>query len=311
MRVYLTPPQPSRGLERIATALRRYAPASVEILSFPRNADLTVIYAIGRRNAVERQCVDVWRRGKKYAIIQVCLRSTMSPQVDDWLQTPDKKLADEGFEGIWQNVHVIWSYYDLNQACVDDGWSLEHDGDSMWSIKQFYHAPLGVDASVFYPRVTEKEFIIGTCGLSRLQESIRECILAAKEVDQEMFHLGMDMTFYDNVVWAKSIDDESVAQAFSRCEFVSGLRRTEGFELPAAEGLLCGARPILFDTPDYRWNYKLWGEYIHEGTRQEVIDQLVKLFEQGARPITAHEREEAAHWFNWERVCGEFWARCL
>src|SRR6185369_6000358 len=148
MKVYLAPPQPSLGLDRIATALRRYAPSTIEVYSFPRNVDLTVIYAIGRRDHIERQCREIVSQGKKYAIIQVCLRSTMSPRVDDWLQADE---VDEGFEGIWPNAHVIWSYYDLNRLCVEDGWSLEHDGDSMFNHDQFLHAPLGVDGQVFQP----------------------------------------------------------------------------------------------------------------------------------------------------------------
>ena len=311
MRVYLTPPQPSRGLDRIAHALRRYAPASVEVCEFPRNVDLTVIYAIGRRDHIERQCVDIWRQGKKYVIVQVCLRSTMSPRVDDWLQASDVGLYSEGFEGIWLNSHVIWSYYDLDQACVDDGWSLEHDGDSMFDRDQFYHAPLGADPDVFYPRDMPKQYTIATSGYNRLQESIRECALAAGAVNGMVFHLGETRNWYDNIIYANGIDDLQLATRYSMCQFVSGLRRTEGFELPAVEGLLCGARPIVFDTPDYRWNYHEFAEYVHEGSRAEVVEQLVELFKRGARPVGDAELAEARHWFNWERICGEFWNRCL
>ena len=319
MKVYLTPPQPSRGLQRIADALTRYAPQSVTITPFHDEADLVVIYAIGRRERIDGQCYHLFKQGKKYAIIQVCLRSTMNPRVDDWLQTPDPKLygGEGSYQGIWLNCHVIWSYYDLNQACVDDGWSLEYDGDSMWSSRQYLHAPLGVDSAVFTAdhglpyRRRRGEYVIFTSGLSRLSESVRECHLAAEIVGRGAFHLGPQVRLQPKSICGQGFTDEQVAMIFTGCEFVSGLRRKEGFELPAAEGLLCGARPIVFDTPDYRWNYKEWAEYIHEGTRQEVVDQLVQLFKQGARPVTEQEREEAAAWFNWERVCGEFWSRCL
>lgn len=294
MKVYLAPPQPSRGLERIATALRRYAPPSVEVLTFPRNADLTVIYAIGRCEQLTRQAAEIIARGKKYAVVQVCLRSTMKPHVYDWYD-------------LWDEATVVWSYYDLVRLCVEDDskyWSPDNE--------RFYHAPLGVDASVFKYSGASLKFTIATSGVSRLSESVRECYLAAKAVNGRLFHLGPDVLKDDLYVTAMSgISDEALAWRLSECEFVSGLRRTEGFELPAAEGLLCGSRPILFDSPDYRWNYKSWGEYIHEGSRQEVVDQLVQLFKQGVRPVTAHAREEAAHWFNWERIVGEFWQRCL
>jgi hypothetical protein len=127
-----------------------------------------------------------------------------------------------------------------------------------------------------------------------------------------VLHLGVNLEHrYPNIRCISGVSDEELADNYAGCDFVSGLRRTEGFEIPAAEGLLCGARPIVFDTPDYHFNYREFAEYIHEGTRQQVVDQLVELFKRGARPVTAHEREEAAHWFNWERIVGGFYQRLL
>src|SRR6185369_4878162 len=107
MLVYLEPPQPSLGLDRIASALRRYLPAGVSETTDPNAANLTVIYAIGRRDHVQRQVAAILERGKQYAIVQVCLRSTMSPNTDDWWE-------------IWDCAQVVWSYYDLIKATADD-----------------------------------------------------------------------------------------------------------------------------------------------------------------------------------------------
>jgi hypothetical protein len=299
MRVYLQPPQPSRGLDRIAMALSRYAPANIEVTDLPHEADLIVIYAIGRRDAVERQCWDITRRGKQYAVIQVCLKSTMSPSVDNWVD-------------IWENAKVVWSYYDL--ACEFD--RAGYDADGGWKFPQrFYHAPLGVDAGVFYPRPLEpvglKDFTILTSGESKLSESVRECWLAATTVGGITAHIGATGRMTACTSNYLNQTDEQLAWIYSQCHFVSALRRKEGFELPAAEGLMCGARPICFDSADYRWCYKDFAEYIHEGTRQEVVDQLVELFKRGARPVTEDERRRAAAWFNWETIIGGFWERCL
>lgn len=293
MRVYLTPPQESRGLQRIATALRRYAPPSVEVLSFPRNADLTVIYAIGRRDAIQRQVADILSRNKKYAVVQVCLKSTMTPDVRDWVE-------------VWKNAMVLWSYYDLFKVALKDGLYIQ-------GMDNFYHAPLGVDGEVFnfdpslyrYP-----SYVILSSGLSRLSESVRECHLAAQVVGMESAHLGSQLRIL-KVHSYTNLSDADLRWLYKDCHFVSGLRRKEGFELPAAEGLLCGARPIVFNTPDYHWNYKHWAEYIEETDRQGVVDQLVQLFRQGARPVTVEERAEAAEWFDWKRICEGFWERCL
>lgn len=294
MRIYLQPPQPSRGLQRIADALTRYAPPSVTVVPTQAQAELVVIYAIGRRDALERQCEAIVRSGRRYAIIQVCLKSTMSPSVDSW--------AD-----IWEGAATVWSYYDLAREWDRAG----YDADGGWKFPQhFYHAPLGADASVFYPLAVNKQFIIATSGQNRLQESIRECALAAEAAGGWVFHLGPSMRHrHWNVVSQSDISDEYLASEYNRCHFVSGLRRTEGFELPAVEGLLCGARPLVFDNSDWRWNYGEHAEYLHEGTRQEVVDQLVQLFQRGARPVTADERQRAVARYDWKSIIGGFYER--
>ncbi len=309
MKVYLTPPQPDRGLQRIANALTRYAPSGVEVVT--EQPDLTIIYAIGRRDHIQRQVEAILESGGKYAIIQVCLRSTMNPSTWDWLK-------------IWQGAEIVWSYYDLRRLHEEDGagcgyWETQKqmdrwDDDDETDLFEgaFLHAPLGVDSQIFHPdpHTGPKRYTIATSGNNRLQESIRECALAAEQVDGQVFHLGRPRLWYANMDYSNGIPDDELAECLSACHFASGLRRTEGFELPAAEGLLCGSRPVVFDTADYRFCYREFADYVHEGTRQEVIDQLVQLFKRGPRPVGKHELEEARHWFNWERVCGEFWQRC-
>lgn len=287
MKIYLTPPQPSRGLQRIADALTKYAPADVTIVSTEAEAELVVIYAIGRRDAVGWQCHNVLSQNKRYAIVQVALRSTMTPLIRDWLI-------------VWDKAAVVWSYYDLNQAIADDG--------VVGGLGNFYHAPLGADANVFKPTPSGKlKHLICTTGASRLSESVRECALAAGIVGGHGIHLGSKLRLGDHFDCYYDVSDRVVTELLSDCKFVSGLRRTEGFELPAVEGLLCGARPILFRTPDYlRW-YEPWGEFIEETDRQGVVDQLVELFKRGARPVTATERAEAAVRFNWETIISGFY----
>lgn len=302
MKIYLAPPQPSLGLERIRTALTRYAPDDIEIVDDvdDEEADLFVFYAIGRRDSLERQTREILRAGKRYAVIQVCLRSTMRPYVRHW-------------EWLWADAECVWSYYDLEQAVRDDYEGYNPGSD--FQVGQFrehvnfYHAPLGADSEVFKVDGQEEErtFTIATSGESRLSESVRECWLAAEAVDGNVVHLGPLKR--DGVLSVNSISDAAWADRLVQCQFVSGLRRKEGFELPAVEGLLCGARPIVFNTPDFHWNYGDHAEYIEEGTRQEVVDQLVELFKRGARPVTAEERAAAVERFNWETIIKGFYER--
>jgi glycosyltransferase involved in cell wall biosynthesis len=221
----------------------------------------------------------------------------MAPDVYDW------------YDSIWAKAEVVWSYYDLNLAIEMD--ALAGKFPAYLPLTNFYHAPLGADAEVFVadPNV-KKLFTIATSGQSRLQESVRECWLAAQEIEGMVFHVGpriVDLTKSKGIWFSENCGDSVLAATYQQCEFVSGLRRKEGFELPAVEGLLCGARPILFNSSDYRTWYEPWGHFIEEGSRQEVVDQLVELFKRGARPVTAEEREQAVERFNWETIIKGFY----
>jgi hypothetical protein len=299
MKVYLTPPQPSRGLQRIADALVKWKPDGVEVVSDEREAELVVLYAIGRNGALVRKAVELQGNKQKYAVIQVCLRSTMKPRTDAWLH-------------LWWAAEVVWSYYDLNAA-------ITVDGSDDRPLLNFYHAPLGADAEVFRdPFVSERwesiprngrNFIITTSGLSRLSESVRECWLAAKEVDGKVFHVGPSIRTNQLIQFSRDCTDIEMAIHYAASQFVSALRRTEGFELPAVEGLLCGARPICFSTRDYRTWYEPFAEFIEEGSRADVVESLVKLFKQGARPVTEDELALARERFNWKTIIEGFYSR--
>lgn len=291
MNVYVTPPEvTSRSLRRVADALVRYAPPGITVVAHRQQADFLVLHAIGRLAHLQREIADLVAQGQRYAIVQYVLRSTLQPHSGPWLP-------------VWQGAAVVWSYLDLRQALAEDGIQAPY-----WA---FYHAPLGVDATMFRPPVPRpRPYVVGTSGQSWLTESVRECVLAARLVRRPAFHLGMPLRD-GAVVCATNLSDADLADRYGQCAWMSGLRRIEGFELPAAEGLLCGARPILFRRSHYVQWYGDIGDFIEETDRHGVIEQLVDLFKTGGRPISAEERALAVQRFNWPRIVGDFWARCL
>lgn len=299
MKVYLTIPQPSRGLQRIADALTRYAPPSVEVVESIADADLVVLYAIGRCEQLTAQAEWLTSLGKKYAVIQVCLRSTQKPHVFDWYD-------------LWDEATVVWSYYDLVRLCREDG-------STYWvhNSPRLYHAPLGADAEVFkYDPNVRKIFTIATSGSSYLSESVRECWLATIPIeDSAVFHVGPRLQRSKSsravVVYSDDCDDICLSASYQQCAYVSALRRKEGFELPGIEGLLCGARPICFRGHDWEWNYGSFAEYIEETDRQGVIDQLVELFRGPYRVVAEQEITAARERFNWETICKGFYDKIL
>ena len=289
MRVYVSAPTVrSPSLARIEQALASYRPVGVETGWSMSLADLVVVYVIGRQDRVSATTALLRARGQRYAVIQLVLRSTKRPSTSGW-------------RAIWDGAVATWSYLDLNAAIAEDG--------GVGTAGAFYHAPLGVDANVFtMPTTTDRPYVVLTTGQSALTEGVREAALAG--VGRRVFPLGPPLRIIGAASATGSTDAE-LANLYGQCEFVCGLRRTEGFELPAAEGLLCGARPVLFDRPHYRTWYDGLAEFIPEGPRPGVVDDLEALFQRGARPVTDEERRMAAERFDWARICGEFWARCL
>jgi hypothetical protein len=264
----------------------RYVPDGIDIVDDQNEAELTVLHVIGRQDRNRKRALWCTEHGQKYAVIQYCLRSTLRPSTEGWLP-------------LWEKAALVWSYYNLKALCVEDGTPQDFP---------FYHAPLGANAEVFYPRNRQCKYVVATHGLSWVTESNREAAHAAKRVDRLVFHLGPKFN-RAHITCMSDIDDEGLAGLYSECEFVSGLRRTEGFELPVIEGLLCGARPICFDQSHYRQWFDPWAVFIPEGSREEVIDNLETVFREGAHPVTESERESVKEIFDWRKIVTAFWEK--
>ena len=285
----------SRSIGRVAEALAKYAPSSVGIVTNERDADLVVLHVIGRRDRMLSKAQTVTRAGQRYAVVQYVLKSTQKPRALDW-------------HNLWAFAACVWSYLDLPAALAED-WDEVSGGFGI----PFYHAPLGVEADVF-TFAGEHEMglmpFVMTTGQSWLTESVREVAIAAQRVGAYVVHLGPNIGH--GLTCVTDIPDRALMAFYRRCDFVSGLRRIEGFELPAAEGLLCGARPIMFNLPCYRsWYDGGLAEFIEETDRDGVIDQLEVLFRRGARPVTAEERAIAVKRFHWPTIIRGFWDRVL
>lgn len=286
MNVYLessTAPAGNHAIRRVRNALVRYAPAWVSVVDDPRKAELRVLHVNGR---LERQLA-LARGAGSVAVIQYTVRRTQRPNTASWLP-------------LWRGARVVWSYLDLAALMREDGTK---------GAVGHYLAPLGADPEIFQNRTDAPRFYKVCTSGTWLTEGVRECCLAAGRLGRHALHLGEELNSA-LVDCRTGLTDLSLADLYSRCEFVSGLRRTEGFELPMAEGLLCGARPVTFDQPHYRRWFGSMADYVQESARNDVADQLTALFREGPRPVTQLERESAVELFSWERVVRGFWERC-
>lgn len=307
MKVYVKVPDGlSRAMSRVEKALREFAPTPVPgdsntiyIVNNEPEADLVVLHVIGEEGITEAARLKA--AGKKYAIIQYCIRTTQKPNTASWFET-------------WVNAEVVWSYYDLKQLMSDDGISEENSSQ----FTNFYYAPLGVDADAFrFWSSVPKKFTMFTSGYIAESECAYEAYEAVSALDGKMYHLGPNVfaNKYPGserfVTCGLGIDDDTLSQMYSRSKYVAGLRRGEGFELPAAEGLICGARPICFNQPHYRQWFSEFAEFIPEGSPEEVKHALINLFKRDYNPVTESEINQAKTRFSWPRIIGGFWRTLL
>lgn len=276
-------------MERVVHALKTYAPWPVKFTTDPTKADMSILHVIGYPETLEAalRLIDT---DHAYTVIQYCMRSTQQPHTGSW-------------DVIWNNAKLVWSYYDIPEFCQQDGTK---------SPPNFYMSPLGADP-IFsaHPPHEVKMYTMLTSGFVAESETVAEVAAAIKQINGTHFHLGpKDVAPYADA-FGLGISDRLLADVYSRTCFVAGLRRAEGFEMPAAEGLCAGARPICFDAPHYRRWFEPWAKFIPETDFDGTVDALVKVFEEGYEPLTDDERKRAKDFFDWERIATGFWEGVL
>ncbi len=293
MRAYVKAPVVlSQAMHRTAAALDKWAPSEVDICFSTLGIDVEVLHIIGFQDLVD-EVARCKQEGHRYAVMQYCLKSAGAPDPMAWLP-------------LWEGAVAVWSYYDLTQYLIATGEVAAPVGG--W----IYHAPLGVDTDEIHRVPAAQAFTIMTSGYVPEAEGVLAAMEAAALVDGTVCHLGPPQAAYeDHVHQVHGIGDAHLARCYSASQYVSGLRRIEGFEMVAAEGLVCGARPVCFDRDHYRQWYGEWAEYVPEVPDAELVPHLVELFQSQLRPVTPEEIEDATARFNWETLVSGFWAQVL
>lgn len=315
MRVYVDPIPVtlSKSIHRLADALTRYAPPDVEIARATtpvvgptdlQDVDLVLCHVIGQEGW-DPYLDHFAMKGIRHAVWQHCLHTTRHPNPNDWA-------------AFWGGAAVVASCYDLagkwTQAQIPpDTMEAAH-----FRTPNFLRLPLGVDTDVFHPRVAPPEgsgllpgerFLVGTSGYVDGMEIIGEWAWVAGANSGRHFHLGPHLRLPNAAVkYRNGIPDADLAGYWSFCNYVSGLRRSEGFELPAYEGLACGARPVMFDREDARHWLGPHAEYITEGPDESIRWQLDTLVRGKYRAVTPDEVQWVKETFSWEAMATKFWA---
>jgi len=270
--------------------LSKYSPPSVTIVPTAEEADIVVYHVVGRRDHMLLSTRDILKQGKKYAMIQLALQSTRNPKTTDWIE-------------LWGKAKLVWSYYDIPYLLEQETTSVKMN---------FLHTPLGVDTDTFYHKggsVDARTYLTQTNGIVTNAECIYENFDAAAKVGGKVAHFSDGLEFRRNVDYYGRISDFELNNLHNKCKYVSALRRKDGFEMAAAEGIVCGARPIMFDNHNYRQWFDRFAVFIPERDYGHVVSDLVKLFQSPYREVTEEEIRIAKALFSWENIAKVFWAR--
>lgn len=277
----------SPAMVRIARALQRHKPADVEIVRNPQNADMIVLYAIG--SDYIKMAREILDNRQTYVVVQCCLGSSDAARRERWHE-------------MWQQSRLVWSYYDLRETAEEVGF-------------KFYHSALGADPC-FGGREHRDTAMVMTSGHVNGPrcEAIEVVWSAARRCGLNVIHTGtVDVVDanrhrFANVHCVGKVSDFILSDYYHHARWVAALRHIEGFEMPAVEGLVSGACPILFEQPATRHWYGDMAHYVTDTVNYEDLEQqLVKLFDT-IPTITQETRDRAANEFSWERIVGQFWS---
>lgn len=286
MKVYIENFLDDAAILRITDAFKKRLPKAHSLADSKNEADFVIVISYGHRRKIQKYIDSILAENKKYAVIQLSVRSTSNPGTSDWMP-------------IWHNAELVYSYLDLPEYCKEDGVRADFN---------FYRAPLGVEPEVFEKTARQRNFLIASTGSGKPwnKECKNEIVLASKNLGKKIFQLGPGENT-DRITYSNNASDKDLAEFYSQCEFVSGLRRIEGFELPVIEGLLCGARPICFDTPNFRFWFKSVAEFIPENS--SIHENLNKIFIRSAKPVTEAQKRYVKTHFNWDTIIKNFWKK--
>lgn len=305
----------SRAMTRVANAIKKHAPAHIVFVDRAEDADVQVLHVID-------WCDEFLNWPRPYIAIQYCLESTSQRSAAKW----DK---------FWSKAQLVWSYYDLagylSHAYRESGHS---DTDS----NRLFHAPLGADeifrsnaqqllhnsATGVKPFASESRNLIVTSGYvsGPCAEAIEEVWNAAERTGWAGLHIGppvvegmrrrsMPADWHS----VEGCTDTELAAYYRRAYFVSGLRYGEGFELPAVEGVLCGALPLVFgQRSQLRWFSGICGFMPERLVGRRLANQLEELFSttkyedqflratRDCLPAGSHGVSVALARFNWASI---------
>jgi glycosyltransferase involved in cell wall biosynthesis len=268
---------------------KRYAPSCIEFVDDYSQANVQVLDITRLSDKYNIKC-------NKYVALFHCRGEWSEEAIMDYVS-------------IFEGAELVYSHLDLETLMTGEGkWSKAEFNKRI----NFLRGPWGIDETLFSPSPVHRHYTIMTTGEIPKTEGISECLTACMNVDGKLLHIGPNLGYkskaYRNTM---NLTMEAMRTMYSSSKYVNALRRIEGFEKPAIEGALCGARPICFDTPLYRHWYKDIPVYVREGTFEETTHDLTATVKKEPKEVTEEEKKYIIDKFSWRAVAKNFWNKYL
>jgi len=171
--------------------------------------------------------------------------------------------------------------------------------------------PWGFEPTTFYREPRARGYKILATGYVAESEAIDACFDACLRLQAKLCHVGGLLRAiprhpcYDRY---EGISDSELRDLYNSSEYVSGMRREGGFELPVLEGYACGCRPIVFEQPTMRKWYNDFAIFVPNLPRGELVKILVDVLRQ---PTNLNPRPDALEKFHWKQIIARVWISLL
>ena len=262
----------SQSIHRVYNALKIYKPSDVEFTGIPEEADLCFLHVVGVGSLGQLSHIPL----EKQVFIQYCYLTTEEWYRSEWPNT-------------WSKVNHVFSYYNLPSIIQQ-------------SMNNFTLIPMGYNPAVFNYMPTEKRYLCLVTGYVSESEYIREVYDACVELGGDCVHVGPDFGWGKHYVNFNGISDAAMCSLYRQSRWVAGMRISEGFELPALEGLACGIPAIILDMPCYRDWYGESNDVYWVNPSEPVYPQIVKAIS------TIPQGVASSLPYTWDKVTSEIWA---
>jgi len=171
--------------------------------------------------------------------------------------------------------------------------------------------PWGFEPSIFFREGWPRGYKVLATGYVADSEAIDACYDACIQLGVRICHVGgfiRDLPRHSLYERLEGVPDPLLRRLYSSSEYVSGMRREGGFELPVIEGYACGAQPIVFDHSTMKKWYSDFVLYVPPVPRPDLTKALAEIL---AKPGGVDPKPEILERFYWKPIMARVWTRLL